>query len=233
MKTIGLIGGMSWESTLVYYRIINQVVREKLGGLHSARIIMHSFDFAEIATLQDEGDWQGIAKSLIAAAHSLESAGVGLLVVCTNTMHRVAGKVQKDVQIPLLHIADATAREVKARGLEKVGLLGTRATMEEDFYIGRLIDRHGIEVITPDERQRRLNDKIIYQELCRGVVNPASKRQFVETMRNLAADGAEGIILGCTEIGLLIDQQDIRAPVFDTTEIHARAAARFALKIEE
>jgi len=233
MKTIGLIGGMSWESTLVYYRIINQVVRETLGGLHSARIEMHSFDFAEIATLQDEGDWQGIAKLLIVAAQNLENAGADLLVICTNTMHKVAGTVQKDVSVPLLHIADATAQEIKARGLNRVGLLGTRATMEEDFYIGRLIDRHGLDVITPNEQQRELIDKVIYNELCRGAVDPASREKFVEIMRNLIAGGAEGIILGCTEIGLLIDQQDIRTPVFDTTAIHAGSAARLALEIED
>jgi len=224
---------MSWESTLVYYRIINQVVRETLGGLHSARIEMHSFDFVEIATLQDEGDWQGIAKLLIVAAQNLENAGADLLVICTNTMHKVAGTVQKDVNVPLLHIADATAQEIKARGLNRVGLLGTRATMEEDFYIGRLIDRHGLDVITPNEQQRELIDKVIYNELCRGAVDPASREKFVEIMRNLIAGGAEGIILGCTEIGLLIDQQDIRTPVFDTTAIHAGSAARLALEIED
>jgi len=224
---------MSWESTLVYYRIINQVVRETLGGLHSARIEMHSFDFAEIATLQDEGDWQGIAKLLIVAAQNLENAGADLLVICTNTMHKVAGTVQKDVSVPLLHIADATAQEIKARGLNRVGLLGTRATMEEDFYIGRLIDRHGLDVITPNEQQRELIDKVIYNELCRGAVDPASREKFVEIMRNLIAGGAEGIILGCTEIGLLIDQQDIRTPVFDTTAIHAGSAARLALEIKD
>lgn len=233
MKTIGLIGGMSWESTLAYYRIINQTVRETLGGLHSARIAMHSFDFAEIATLQDEGDWAEITKLVIAAARRLEEAGVDILVICTNTMHKIAELVQKEVHIPLLHIADATAQEVKAKGLNRVGLLGTRATMEEDFYIGRLTDRYGLNVITPNEQQHELIDKVIYNELCRGQVNPTAKEQFVEIMCNLTADGAEGIILGCTEIGLLIDQQDVRTPVFDTTVIHAISAARFAMELED
>ncbi|MHC4170334.1 MAG: aspartate/glutamate racemase family protein [Planctomycetota bacterium] len=233
MKTIGLIGGMSWESSLEYYRIINQVVRETLGGLHSARIEMHSFDFAEIATLQDEGDWEEITKLVIAAALRLEAAGVDLLVICTNTMHKIAGQVQKDIHVPLLHIADATAREIKARGLKRVGLLGTRATMEEDFYIGRLVNAHQLDVITPNERQRELVDNVIYDELCRGQVNLSSREKFIGIMRNLAANGAEGIILGCTEIDLLIDQQDIRTPVFDTTAIHARSAARFALELED
>jgi len=233
MKTIGLIGGMSWESTLEYYRIINQVVREELGGLRSARIDMHSFDFAEIATLQGERDWEEITKLMIAAARRLEAAGVDLLVICTNTMHKIAGQIQKDVHVPLLHIADATAREIKASGLKKVGLLGTRATMEEDFYVGRLIDRHGLEVITPNERERQLVDDVIYDELCRGQVNLSSREEFIVIIQNLAADGAEGIILGCTEIHLLVDQQDVRTPVFDTTEIHARSAARFAMELED
>ncbi|UCE50231.1 MAG: amino acid racemase, partial [Phycisphaerales bacterium] len=190
MKTIGLIGGMSWESTLEYYRIINQTVRETLGGLHSARIAMHSFDFAEIATLQDEGDWEEITKLIIGAARRLEEAGVDVLVICTNTMHKVASEVQKDVHVPLLHIADATAEKIKATGLKRVGLLGTKATMEEDFYIGRLIDRHRLEVITPNERQRELVNNVIYDELCRGKVNLSSREQFVGIMRNLTADGA-------------------------------------------
>ena len=220
---------MSWESTLVYYRIINQVVRETLGGLHSARIEMHSFDFAEIAALQDNGDWDEITKLIIAAARSLETIGVDLLVICTNTMHKVAGIVQKDVNVPLLHIADAAAEEIKVRGLKKVGLLGTRATMEEDFYTGKLADKHGLEVITPNERERELIENVIYGELCRGQLNVFSREDLVGIIQNLAAEGAEGIILGCTEIHLIVDQQDVRTPLFDTTEIHARSAAQFAL----
>lgn len=224
---------MSWESSLEYYRIINQTVRETLGGLHSARIEMHSSDFAEIATLQDEGDWQEITKLVIAAALRLEAAGVDLLVMCSNTIHKIASQVQKDVHVPLLHIVDATAQEIKARGLKRVGLLGTIATMEEDFYVGRLVNTHQLEVITPNERERELVDNVIYDELCRGEVNLSSRENFVGIMRNLASNGAEGIILGCTEIDLLIDQEDIRTPVFDTTAIHARSAARFALELED
>jgi aspartate racemase len=233
MKTIGLIGGMSWESSLAYYRIINQAVRETLGGLHSARIVMHSFDLAEIATLQDEGDWEEITKLVIAAALGLEEAGVDLLVICCNTAHKVADYVQKDIHVPLLHIADATAREIKAADLNKVGLLGSRATMEEDFYIGRLTSVHGLEVITPNKRERELVGNVIYDELCRGNVNMSSREKLVGVMRNLAAAGAEGIILGCTELDLLIDQDDIRIPVFDTTAIHAGSAARIALELED
>ena len=224
---------MSWESTLEYYRIINHIVRETVGGLHSARVAMHSFDFAEVATLQDQGDWGEITRLMIGAALRLEEAGADLLVICANTMHKIAGQVQKDVHVPLLHIADATAQDIKARGLKRVGLLGTKATMEEDFYVARLVDIHGLEVITPNERERELADNVIYDELCRGQVNLSAREQFVGIMRNLAANGAEGIILGCTEIHLLIDQQDIRIPVFDTTAIHARSAARFALELED
>jgi len=222
---------MSWESSLEYYRVINQVVREELGGLHCARIVMHSFDFAQIATLQDEGDWEELTKLIIGAARGLEGAGADFLVICCNTMHKVADYVQKDVHIPLLHIADAAAEEIKARGFKKVGLLGTKATMEEDFYTGRLVNRHGLEVITPNERERQLVDDVVYDELCHGEVNLSSREKFVGIIRNLAANGGEGIILGCTEIHLLIDQQDIRIPVFDTTSIHAKSAARFALEL--
>ncbi|MHC4431336.1 MAG: aspartate/glutamate racemase family protein [Planctomycetota bacterium] len=233
MKTIGLIGGMTWESTLEYYRIINRVVRETIGGLHSARIAMHSFDFAEIATLQGEGDWEELTKLMIAAAQRLEGAGADFLAICCNTMHKVADYVQKDIRIPLLHIVDATARQIKANGLKRVGLLGTKATMEEDFYVARLVDMHELEVITPNERERELADNVIYDELCRGNVNLSSREKFVGIMRNFAANGAEGIILGCTEIHLLIDQDDISTPVFDTTAIHAISAARSALELED
>ena len=221
---------MSWESTLEYYRVINQAVREELGGLHSARIVMHSFDLAEIATLQGEGDWEEATKLMIGAARKLERIGADFLVICCNTMYKVADYIQKDVRIPLLHIADATAEEIKVRGLKKVGLLGTRATMEEDFYTGRLADKHGLEVITPSECERELIEDVIYDELCRGQVNMSSREKFIGIIQNLSAAGAEGIILGCTEIHMLVDQQDVRTPVFDTTEIHARAAAQFALE---
>jgi aspartate racemase len=231
MKTTGLIGGMSWESSLEYYRIINQLVRERHGGLHSARIVMHSFDFAEIATLQNEGDWDEIIKLMIGAAQKLERAGADFLVICTNTMHKVADVVQKDIRVPLLHIADATAEEIKSRGLKKVGLIGTRLTMEEDFYKERLIGRHGLEVMIPDEHERQIVNDVIYNELCRGEITQSSRDKYGKIMQNLFASGSEGIILGCTEIGLLVDQQDVQVPVFDTTAIHAKSAARYALEL--
>lgn len=229
MKTIGLIGGMSWESSLEYYRIINETVREYLGGLHSAQIVMHSFDFAEIAELQHAGNWDQAAKSLTGAAKRLEQAGADVLVICTNTMHKSADQVQENVHVPLLHIADATAEQVKARGLMKVGLLGTKFTMEDNFYKGRMSDKHGIEVIVPDEHERQIINQVIFDELCIGQVKQASKEKFRTIMQNLAENGAEGIILGCTEICLLVDQQDAQVPVFDTTAIHATSAALFAL----
>ncbi len=229
MKTIGLIGGMSWESSLEYYRIINETVREQLGGLHSARIFMYSFDFAEIAELQDVGNWDQTAKLITRAAQRLEKAGADVLLICTNTMHKVADEVQENVEIPLLHIADAATEEIKARGLKKVGLLGTKFTMEEDFYKGRLSDKYGIEVIIPDEHERQIIHQVIYDELCIGQAKQASKEKFRRIMQNLAENGAEGIILGCTEICLLVDQRDAEIPLFDTTTIHATSAARFAL----
>jgi aspartate racemase len=229
MKTIGLIGGMSWESSLEYYRIINETIREQLGGLHSAPIVMHSFDFAHIAELQNKGDWDQAAKLLADAAKRLEQAGAEVLVICTNTMHKSADHVQNNVHIPLLHIADATAEQIKAKELKIVGLLGTKLTMEEDFYKGRLRDKHGIEVIIPDEHERQIIDQIIYDELCIGQVKQDSKENFCRIMQNLAENGAEGIILGCTEICLLVGQQDATVPIFDTTKIHATSAGRFAL----
>ena len=229
MKTIGLIGGMSWESSLEYYRIINETVREQLGGLHSARIVMHSFDFAQIAELQNKGDWNQAAKLLADAAKRLEQAGAEVLVICTNTMHKSADHVQENVHIPLLHIADATAEQIKARELKKVGLLGTKFTMEEDFYKGRLSDKHGVEVIIPYEHERQIINQIIFDELCVGQIKQDSKENFRRIMQNLAENGAEGIILGCTEICLLVEQQDVEIPLFDTTTIHATSAARFAL----
>ena len=230
MKTIGLIGGMSWESSLEYYRIINEFVRDTLGGFHSAKIVLYSFDFAEIAALHEEEDWDAAAKLLIAAAQRLEEAGADVLAICTNTMHKVAEPVQKNVGIPLLHIVDATAEAIKARGFKKVGLLGTKFTMEQDFYRKKLSDRHGLEVIVPAEGERQVVNHVIYDELCCGQIRPSSKEQFGAIMRNLVANGAEGIILGCTEIGLLVDQQDVEIPLFDTTIIHAKAVARFALE---
>ncbi|MFC1635006.1 aspartate/glutamate racemase family protein [Planctomycetota bacterium] len=230
MKTIGLIGGMSWESSLEYYRIINECVRDQLGGLHSAKIVLYSFDLAEIAVLQDEGNWNAAAQLLTGAAQGLEQIGADVLVICTNTMHKLADQVEKSVSVPLLHIADATAENIKTKGLKRMGLLGTKFTMEENFYKERLTDKHGLEVIVPKEDERHVVNHVIYDELCRGRVKPSSKEMFCRIMQNLVANGAEGIILGCTEIGLLVDQQDIQIPLFDTTIIHAKAAAQFALE---
>jgi len=230
MKTIGLIGGMSWESSLEYYRIINEYVRDKLGGLHSAKMIMFSFNFAEIASLQHEGNWEASTKLLTDSAQRLEQSGADVLIICTNTMHKVADQLQKNVSVPLLHIADATAEEIKAKGLKKAGLLGTKFTMEQSFYREILTDKHGFEVIVPEENERNVVDHVIYDELCCGQVMPSSKETFCTIIDTLVAKGAEGIILGCTEIGLLVGQQDVQIPLFDTTRIHAEAAARFALE---
>jgi aspartate racemase len=221
---------MSWESSLEYYRVINQVVRIRLGGLHSARIVMHSVDFAEIAALQAEGDWDELTKLMIAAAQKLEEAGAELLVICCNTMHKVAEYVQKDIRVPLLHIVDVTAQEIWERELTKIALLGTKVTMEEDFYRERLIGKYNFDVIIPDENERQIVNEIVFGELCRGEMAQSSRRELFGVMRKLAALGAEGIILGCTELGLLIDPQDVRVPIFDTTTIHAKAAAVFALE---
>ena len=230
MKTIGLIGGLSWQSSLEYYRIINELVRDRLGGLHSAKIVMHSFDLAEMAALQKQGDWPRAAGLIIEAAAGLQNAGADVLIICTNTMHKVADEVQGSIKIPLLHIADATAEEIKAAGLKKVGLLGTRFTMEEDFWKARLVQKHGLEVIIPDQDERQIVDRTIYRELCIGQVKPSSKENLCKIIRNLIARGAEGIVLGCTEIYLLLDQRDVQVPLFDTTRIHAESAARFVLE---
>jgi aspartate racemase len=229
MKTIGLIGGMSWESSLEYYRIINESVRDRLGGLHSAKIILYSFNFAEIATLQNEGNWDTMAILLIGAAQKLEQAGADVLIICTNTMHKVADPVQKNVAIPLLHIADATAEDIQAEGLQRIGLLGTKFTMEQDFYTERLTNKHGLDAIIPADDERDVINHVIFDELCCGQAKPSSKKQFCTIIQHLVADGAEGIILGCTEIGLLVHQQDVTVPLFDTAIIHAKAVARLAL----
>ncbi len=221
---------MSWESSLEYYRVINQVVRVRLGGLHSARIVMNSVDFAEIAALQAEGDWDELTKLMIGAAQRLEVAGAEFLVICCNTMHKVADCVQKDIRIPLFHIVDSTAQKVRERELIKVGLIGTTVTMEEDFFKDRLVSKGNLEVMVPDEHERQIVNEIVFGELCRGEMSRSSKRELSGIMRNLAANGAEGIILGCTELGLMIDAQDARVPIFDTTTIHAKAAAMFALE---
>ena len=229
MKSIGLIGGMSWESSIEYYRIINQSVREKLGGLHSAKSVMVSVDFAEIETLQHQGRWDEAARLMIAAAQSVENGGADFVVICTNTMHKLADDVQKHIHIPVYHIADATAQRIQAQGLHKVGLLGTRFTMEESFYKDRLIEKHGLEVVIPSPQERDVVHRVIYDELCLGQVRPASKEQYTHIMDGLVAHGAEGIILGCTEISLLVGQEDSRVPLFDTTRIHAVGAVEYAL----
>jgi aspartate racemase len=229
VKTIGLIGGMSWESSIEYYRIINQAVKQRLGGLHSAKCIMYSVDFAEVEPLQHEGQWEEAAKHMIRAAQSVEAAGADFLVLCTNTMHKTADEIEKATSIPLLHIADATAQQIKQQGLTTVGLLGTRFTMEDDFYKGRLIQRHSLSVLVPDQTERRIIHEVIYDELCRGVIQSASRQRYVEIMDHLVSRGAEAIILGCTEIGLLVGADDCRVPVFDTTKIHAQAAVELAL----
>lgn len=228
MKTLGLIGGMSWESTQTYYRLINQKVREQLGGLHSARLVLYSVDFAEIETLQHQGDWAATAEILGAAARSVESAGADFLVICTNTMHKVAPQIEEAASIPLLHIADGTANALIKDGVTSVGLLGTRFTMEQAFYRERLQER-GIQVIVPDEAQRDVIHSVIYEELCRGVINPDSKAAYLEVVSSLADSGAQGVILGCTEIGLLIKEADTTVKLYDTTEIHADYAVQLAL----
>ncbi len=229
MKTIGLIGGMSWESSIEYYRIINETVRDKLGGLHSAKSVMVSVDFAEIETLQHAGAWDELTARMIDAARQVQAGGGDFVVICTNTMHKMADDVAAAIDIPLLHIADATAARIKARGLTAIGLLGTRFTMEEDFYKGRLVNNHGLNVLVPDESERADVHRIIYDELVVGDIRPESKARYIEIMQHLAARGAQGVILGCTEIGLLVGQEDIDIPVFDTTLIHAQVAVDYAL----
>jgi len=230
MKTIGLIGGMSWESTVGYYRVINEAIKARLGGLHSAKLILYSVDFHEIERLQRQGDWDAAGAVLADAARSLERAGASFLVLCTNTMHKVAAHIESAVQIPLLHIADATATEIKAAGHSVVGLLGTRFTMEQDFYRDRLHDLHGLTVLTPDDQDREVVHRVIYDELCQGLVKPESRAEYQRIIRHLVAHGAQAIILGCTEVSLLVQQQHVDVPVFDTTAIHARAAAEMALE---
>lgn len=229
MKTIGLIGGMSWESSIEYYRIINQAVRKELGGVHSAKSVMVSVDFGEIEKLQMKGDWDQATQIMIQTAQEVESAGADFLLICTNTMHLVAEEVQAEINIPLLHIADAAARAIKEAGLEAVGLLGTRFTMEKDFYRGRLEKDHGLRVITPKQESREVVHRIIYEELVQGKIKKESRDRYLEVILSLREEGAQGIVLGCTEIGLLVKQEDVTVPVFDTMEIHALAAVDAAM----
>ena len=229
MKTIGLLGGMSWESTVPYYQTINRVVGERLGGLHSARLVLFSVDFHEIEQLQHADRWSDAAGILVAAARSLERAGADFLVLCTNTMHRVAPEITRAVSLPLLHIADATAERIKAAHLERVGLIATRFTMEQDFYRGRLEHTHGLQVLVPPAADREIVHRVIYDELCRGIVREESRSQYRRIASDLVRAGAAGLILGCTEITLLFGPEDASVPVFDTTRIHAEAAAAYAL----
>ena len=229
MKIIGLIGGMSWESTVPYYRQINESIKVQLGGLHSARLILYSVDFHDIEQLQRAGDWAAAGELMAQAARSLELAGAELLVLCTNTMHKVADAIEAAVRIPLLHIADPTAHAIKKAGFTRVGLLGTRFTMEQDFYRARLEHQHGLQVVTPTSADRDSVHRIIYEELCLGQIDATSRTEYRRIMASLQAQGAQAIILGCTEITLLVSQQDAEVPLFDTTRLHALAAAQWSL----
>jgi aspartate racemase len=229
MKTIGLIGGMSWESTVPYYRIVNETVRARLGGFHSAKLVLYSVDFHEIELLQNSGDWDEAGRVLAQAAQSLQAAGADFLVLCTNTMHKVADAIESAVYIPLLHITDPTAQEIKKAGLKKVGLLGTRFTMEQEFYRGRLRDRDHLDVLIPADADRGIVHRVIYEELVQGLVLDESRAKFRRVIQRLVDQGAQGVILGCTEISMLVGQSDSPVPLFDTTAIHARKAAEWAL----
>ena len=231
MKTIGLLGGMSWESTELYYRWINEGVKQKLGGLHSARIALVSVDFEEIEKLQHNDQWDQAGEALATAAQQVQAAGADFLLICTNTMHKVAPQIDAAIDIPILHIADATAEKILAKGLNTIGLLGTNFTMEQDFYKGRLVDKYGLNVIVPSERDREIVHNIIYEELVLGIVKEESRAEYLRIMQKMVADGAEGIIEGCTEIVILVQQEHTDIPLFDTTAIHAEAAVSRALKI--
>jgi amino-acid racemase len=232
LKIIGLIGGMSWESTVPYYRQINEVIKERLGGLHSAKVVLYSVDFHEIERLQHSGDWEAAGALLADSARALESAGADFLVLCTNTMHKVAPAIEAAVRIPLFHIADPTAAEIKQAGFSTVGLLGTRFTMEQGFYKDRLKERHGLQVLVPNLRDREIIHRIVYEELCLGKIVDESRSEYRRVMADLIRQGAQAIILGCTEISLLVGQRDSAVPLFDTTSIHARMAAEWALAAE-
>jgi len=229
MKTIGLIGGMSWESTESYYRLINETVKVALGGLHSAKLVLVSVDFAEIEKLQHQGKWKETGNILSKAAQSLEKAGADFILICTNTMHLVAPQIQAEISVPLLHIADATAEEVTKFGISKIGLLGTAFTMEEDFYKGRLENEYGLEVLVPNQADRKIVHQTIYDELCLGKIEDASRKEYLRIIDTLTERGAEGIILGCTEIALLVKPEHTATKLFDTTQIHALKAVEKAL----
>ena len=229
LKTIGLIGGMSWESTVTYYKIINETVKEKLGGLHSAKCILYSVDFQEIEECQANGNWEKSGEILGEAANNLEKAGADFIVICTNTMHKVVNQIKEKISIPILHIAEMTAEKILEKGLKNIALLGTKYTMEQDFYKSKLIEK-GINVIIPDKNDIEIINKVIYDELCLGIINSNSKKKFLEIVDKLRNKGSEGIILGCTEIGLLIKNEDTDVPLFDTAIIHAEQAAIYSIK---
>ena len=229
LKTIGLIGGMSWESTATYYKIINETVKEKLGGLHSAKCILYSVDFQEIEECQANGNWEKSGEILGEAAYNLEKAGADFIVICTNTMHKVVNQIKEKISIPILHIAEMTAEKILEKGLKNIALLGTKYTMEQDFYKSKLIEK-GINVIIPDKNDIEIINEVIYDELCLGTINSDSKKKFLEIVDKLRSKGAEGIILGCTEIGLLIKNEDTDVPLFDTAIIHAEQAAIYSIK---
>ncbi|AGK61659.1 aspartate racemase [Archaeoglobus sulfaticallidus PM70-1] len=228
MKTIGLLGGMSWESTAEYYRIINEMISSKLGNLHSAKILLYSFDFEEIVEKQKTEDWKALGDILAERAAALENAGADMVLICTNTMHKVADDVQSRINIPLVSIIDATAEEIVKNGIKKVGLLGTLFTMEDDFYRDGL-KKYGIDVVVPDKKERKFVHDVIFGELCKGIIKKESKSRFLEIISKLVENGVEGIVLGCTEIPLLVKQEDVDIPIFDTTEIHARKAVEMAI----
>ncbi|WP_342503948.1 aspartate/glutamate racemase family protein [Lysinibacillus sp. FSL L8-0126] len=231
MKTIGLIGGMSWESSAAYYRLMNEQVKQRLGGLHSAKCILYSVDFQQIEHFQAKGEWDKAGNVLAQAAQSLERAGADFVIICTNTMHKVIDIIEEAIIIPILHIADATARQIKEAGLQKIALLGTKYTMEQAFYKAR-VEGFGIEVIVPDSHERMEVNRIIYEELCLGIIKQDAKSYYIQVVEELVQAGAQGVILGCTEIGLLIQQEDISVPVFDTAAIHAQTAVSMAIQEE-
>jgi len=229
MKTLGLIGGMSWESTAIYYQRLNCLAREKLGGLHSAKLLLWSYDFAEIEALQAAGDWQAATESIVTVAQLLEAAGADAIVICTNTMHKLAPAIESAINIPVLHIADATAIDIQAAQCKRPLLLATRYTMDQEFYKGRLNNKYGIDVLVPDEADRDTVHRIIYDELCQGLIKAESKQAYMDVINRAQKKGADSVIFGCTEVGLLIKPEDIEQPTFDTTELHAHAAIEFAL----
>ena len=230
MKTMGMIGGMSWESSLEYYRIVNEAIKKKLGGFHSAKCILYSVDFEEVEKLQHLGDWDELTRMMMDAAQRLENTGADFVIICTNTMHKMADEVQGAIRIPVLHIVDVTAKAIKGNRQTRIGLLGTKFTMEQDFYKGRLKDKHGLDVLIPSADERQVVHDILYSELCLGEIKELSKEKFKSVIQKLVDRGAQGVILGCTEIPLIVSQDDYEIPVYDTTTLHAQAAVDFALQ---